>query len=295
MKRCRRPLLRDMVLAWRRITLVATHSVRLMLEPEHNPAGTFLRTAFPLSPWVHVLSPGNPDGVVGREGTKEAAYSIGTTAGIVTIGKETAGQIGGDAATATPFPSGHHVILLLGASFIGMRYGCSGGAGLCRGRLCRLSRSSGTSITPTISCRPSVAPAKHLDLGEAMHDRVVLLAPWPWIGWESIACSKRSGKKDIRETSSAVSTYPKYFSTSTSAPAYVKENKVSSDGGTMFNLRDLEGHDYRLDDGRRGIWMRRSTSGTKLGFSIWPWKLGTAAHSTAPSFIGGSRSGQHHH
>ena len=109
MRRCRRPLLRGRVFALATVILLAAHSVAAHAANQSiTRAGDILATALPGIAVVSTFLTGNSDGAWwDREGTKEAALSIGTTAGIVTLGKEAARKLRPDGSDRNSFPSGH--------------------------------------------------------------------------------------------------------------------------------------------------------------------------------------------
>ncbi|MDP1992982.1 MAG: phosphatase PAP2 family protein [Syntrophales bacterium] len=287
MKRCRQPLLRGIVLALATIILLATHS-----GPAHaanqsiTRAGDIFATVLPGIAVGSTFFSGNPDGAWwDREGTEEAALSIGTTAGIVAIGKEAANKLRPDGSDRNSFPSGHTASSFSGASFIGMRYGWQWGVpAYAVAAFVGYSRfQADQHYADDIMAGASVALLSTLTWVKPMHDRVVLLpmAMERGVGIQLALLENDPARKDIMETSSAAFTYPKYRFNFNFGPAFVKENKASSDGGTTFNLRDLEGHDYPLTTAVVHLDAALDER-HELGFSIWPMEARDSGSFNSP-------------
>ena len=287
MKWCRRSLLRCMVFALAAVILLVTHAGLVHAANQSvTRAGDILELVLPGIALGSTFFTGNSDGTWwDREGTKEAALSIGTTAGIVAIGKEAARKLRPDGSDRNSFPSGHTAASFSGASFIGMRYGWQWGVpAYAAAAFVGYSRfQADQNYADDILAGASIALLSTWTWVKPMHDRVVLLpiALDRGVGIQFALLDSDPAKKDIMETSSAAVTYPKYRFNFNFGPAFVMENKAASDGGTTFDLRDLEGHDYPLTTAVVQLDMALNER-HELGFSVWPMEAKDSGSFNSP-------------
>jgi len=228
---------------------------------------------------------GNPDGSWwDREATKEAALSIGTTAGIVAVGKEAAGKLRPDGSDHNSFPSGHTSASFSGASFIGMKYGWKWGVpAYAAAAFVGYSRfQADQHYADDILAGASIALLSTLTWVKPIDRRVALLpmAMDRGAGIQLALIEGDPAKKDAGDGSTAGITYPRYRFNFNFGPGYVKENEVSG-SGTAFNLRDLEGNDYPLTT---AVVQLDATLNERheLGFSLWPMEARDSGSFNSP-------------
>lgn len=220
-----------------------------------------------------------------KEGTKEAALSIGTTAGIVAIGKGGARKLRPDGSDRNSFPSGHTGASFSGASFIGTRYGWKWGVpAFAAAVFVGYSRfQADQHYADDILAGASVALLSNLTWVKPMHDRVALLPMSlnQGVGVQLVLFEGDPARTEITSAANALSTFPKYRFNFNFGPAFVTENKAASDGGTTFDLRDLEGHDNPLTTAVVQLEMALDER-HELGFSIWPMEARDSGSVVSP-------------
>ncbi len=252
-------------------------------------AGNILQWVLPGIAVGSTFLTGNPDAYRwDREGTKEAILSIGTTAGIVYIGKEASRKLRPDGSDHNSFPSGHTSAAFSGASFIGTRYGWQWGApAFAAAAFVGYSRFQGSQhYADDIIAGMSIALLSNWAWVKPKEDREnrVALVPVPLdrgIGLQLTLLEGDPAGKSAAATVLEPVSYPRYRFNFNFGPSWLIQNKVTSAAGSTFDLRTLQKDDNPLTTAAVQFDVALNER-HELGFSIWPMESKDNGASTAP-------------
>jgi membrane-associated phospholipid phosphatase len=210
-------------------------------------AGDILQIALPALAVGSTFVAGGEDGSSwDREGTKEAALSIGTTLGITWAGKEVVRKTRPDGSDQQSFPSGHTSSAFSGAAFLGTRYGWQWGVpAYAAAAFVGYSRvQANQHFVDDVVAGASIALLSNWAFVHPMNDRVALLpvAMEKGAGIQLAILDSGSGKMKapLEETGSI--SYPRFRFNFAFGPAFIKAQELMSpsNGGTEVDLNGFE-------------------------------------------------------
>lgn len=181
-----------------------------------------------------------------REGTKEAALSIGTTAGITWAGKETVRKMRPDGSDRQSFPSGHTSAAFSGAAFLGTRYGWPWGApAYAAAAFVGYSRiQADKHFTDDVVAGASIALLVDLALVKPQDEsvRILPVAMEKGAGIQITFLDSDSGGKAALREELKRTDYPRFRFNFAFGPAFLKEHDLAApaDSGTTIDLNGFE-------------------------------------------------------
>ncbi len=255
-------------------------------------AGDILQLVLPGVAIGSTFIAGNPDGGWwDREGSMEAVLSIGTTAGIVAVGKVAARKLRPDASDRNSFPSGHTAAAFSGASFISTRYGWEwGAAAYAAAAFVGYSRfQADQHYADDILAGASIALLTNWAWVKAKNGERISLLPMPLEGGMGIQLALLEDDpagKSILPPPVIEESYPRYRFNFNFGPSFVSENKVSGSGGTTFDLRNLQDNDNPLTTAVVQFDVAFNDR-HEVGISIWPMEAkDSGVFATPVTFLG---------
>lgn len=252
-------------------------------NPDITQAGNILQFVLPGLALGSTFFAGNPEGGLwDREGTKQAAYSMATSAAFVISGKEIARKLRPDGSDRNSFPSGHTAAAFSGASFLGTRYGMAFGVpAYAAAALVGYSRyQADQHYADDVLAGASIAMLSNWAWVTPMHDRFTL-SPIAVEGGAGIQVAFTDAKPAAKTSTPAASIgFPNTRFSFQFGPSFVTENEIGGQLSTDFDLTELEDNDNPLTTAAVRL-DHHVNENHEIGLFIWPMEAkdsGTLSH-----------------